>query len=66
VGGDPVNAVDPFGLKPDDKYKSQDNAGYEAVCEINPTSISENLEYAGSIYQNDDGSFSYTNTIRCA
>jgi len=61
VGGNPVNAIDPLGLKPGDKYKTQDEAGYEGACEINPTSISENLEYAGSIYQNDDGTFSYTN-----
>ncbi|MFI3155634.1 MAG: RHS repeat-associated core domain-containing protein [Methylococcaceae bacterium] len=60
VGGNPVNLIDPSGLAPGDKYPSQDDAGYNAVCDINPLSKEKNLEYAGSIYQNADGTYSYT------
>jgi hypothetical protein len=36
-------------------------AGIAAACDFNGKSISENLEYAGFLYQNPDGTFSYTN-----
>jgi RHS repeat-associated protein len=60
VGNNPINLVDPFGLAPGDKYPSQDEAGFDAVCDVNPLSKDENVEYAGSIYKNADGTYSYT------
>jgi RHS repeat-associated protein len=60
VGGDPVNRSDPSGLKPGDKYKSLNACGKQAIRDINPKSIREDREYAGFIYKNRDGSYSYT------
>lgn len=60
VNNNPLSDVDPFGLKPGDRYRTVDAAGIAAVEDINPTSIKENREYAGVIYQNFDGSYSYT------
>ncbi|MBI5748481.1 MAG: DUF4329 domain-containing protein [Nitrospinae bacterium] len=51
VAGNPINRVDPFGLKPGDKYHTQDEAA--------------TLEYAGWIYKTNDGcAYSYTNPIK--
>jgi hypothetical protein len=52
--------IDPFGLAPGDPYKTPDAAAIQAEKDINPTSIKEDTEYAGMIYQNPDSSFSYT------
>lgn len=60
VGGNPVALVDPLGLAPGDCYSSPDAAGYDAVNEINPTSIGSNREYAGVVYRMSDGNYSYT------
>jgi hypothetical protein len=60
VQNNPVNLTDPFGLKPGDKYPTQDAAAIAASNDINNTSISEGKEYAGWIYRNDDGTYSYT------
>lgn len=35
-------------------------AALAALSDINPLSIAENTEFAGSIYQNADGTYSYT------
>lgn len=51
----------PYGLLPGDPYSSLDQAGMQAVNDINPQSISENREYAGLIYQNPfTGAYSYS------
>lgn len=56
----PMNLIDRFGLHPGDKYPNAKCAGYQAVSEFNPMSIDENTEYTGYIYENADGTFSYT------
>jgi RHS repeat-associated protein len=60
VGGNPVNFADPLGLAPGDCYATRDQAGRQAVADINPASINENREYAGWIYQTPNGWYSYT------
>lgn len=57
---DPINFIDPLGLLPGDPYPSADAAGANAVNDINYQSIIENREYAGRVYQNSDGTYSYT------
>ncbi len=57
---DPVNFIDPLGLAPGDPYPTSHDAAHDAVSDVNPTSISTSTEYAGMIYQNPDGTFSYT------
>jgi RHS repeat-associated protein len=56
----PLNWLDPYGLAPGDPYPSARAAGVQAVRDINPTSIQQSIEYAGRVYQNFDGSYSYT------
>jgi RHS repeat-associated protein len=60
VGNDPGNNTDFTGLKPGDKYLSRRDAGSAALRDINGRSIRENREYAGIIYKNSDGTYSYT------
>ena len=60
VGGDPVNKADPSGRAPGDKYRSIDAAGINAVRDVAAKSVTENREYAGTIYANSDQTFSYT------
>ena len=60
----PISWFDPFGLAPGDPYKTPDTAAIQAEKDINPTSIKENTEYAGMIYKNPDGSYSYTSPNR--
>ena len=55
-----LNQVDSLGLAPGDKYNSADMAACHAITEINPKSISEGREYAGKVYRNKDGTYSYT------
>lgn len=64
VGGNPMSYIDPYGLAPGDRYGTADKAGIQAIRDINARSISEGLEYAGRIYRNRDGSYSYTTPIR--
>ena len=64
VGGNPVALVDPLGLAPGDCYSSPDAAGYDALDDINPTSISVNREFAGVVYRRADGNYSYTSPNR--
>ena len=56
----PVNFIDPWGLKPGDLYPTVDLAGANAVNDINYKSIKEGREYGGRVYQNPDGTYSYT------
>jgi RHS repeat-associated protein len=60
VGNNPVNYVDLFGLRPGDRYPTADAAGIQAIKDIIDTSIQMDREYAGLLYKNPDGSYSYT------
>jgi RHS repeat-associated protein len=60
VDNNPTNWIDMIGLAPGDPYPSADAAGIAAIREFNPISIKENAEYAGSVYKNDNGTYSYT------
>jgi len=55
-----MNRVDPSGLDPDDTYDTADEAGLNAVCDINQISIMNAAEYAGRICQLPGGAFFYT------
>jgi RHS repeat-associated protein len=63
VGNNPAKLVDPSGLKPGDKYKSIDCAGSNAVNDIFPQTKQDGFEHGGFIYQNPDGTYSYTAPI---
>ena len=56
----PVNWIDPYGLKVGDRYRSQRDAASAALNQFNPRSQRRNREYGGLIYINKDGTFSYT------
>src|SRR4030067_3436653 len=60
VGQNPVNWVDPWGVRPGDPYPTSDAAAIDAINDINPTSISQGREYGGYIYQNSNSTYSYT------
>lgn len=60
VGGNPVSLIDPFGLAPGDCYKTPEAAAYNALSDINASSIANNREYSGVVYQRSDGNYSYT------
>lgn len=64
VANDPVNWVDPSGLKPGDQFPSMGEAAGDVLNYINPTSISQNREYGGYIVKNPNGSYSATNPLR--
>src|SRR5207248_10651147 len=48
---DPEDFTDPLGLNPGDPFPSAVAAGADAAKFINPTSIKNNQEYGGIIYQ---------------
>ena len=52
--------MDLNGLSPGDSFPSEGAAAQDAIDSINPTSISEGVEYAGNIYKNGNGSYSAT------
>jgi len=52
---DPMNAVDPSGLKPGDIFKTIDEAVRDTMKYIMPRSVNEEVEFAGWIYQTKDG-----------
>lgn len=60
VDGMPYDYFDFFGLKPGDNYRTMDEAGIQAVRDINDRSILENKEYSGAVYKKKNGQFSYT------
>ena len=53
VGNDPMNKTDFTGMAPGDPFESRDAAANDALNYINPTSIRENVEYAGYTYFKD-------------
>lgn len=63
VGNNPTNLLDSSGLLPGDCYPTQNLAGANAVNDINWQSIQSNTEYAGQVYRNADGTYSYTAAI---
>jgi RHS repeat-associated protein len=56
----PTNLIDPFGLRPGDKYSRIDCAGWNSVSDILPLTRFNKIEFGGFIYQNPDGTYSYT------
>ena len=56
----PPSQVDPLGLAPGECYPTLDAAAANALNDINGQAIAENKEYSGTLYQNPDGSYSYT------
>ena len=60
----PITFWDPDGRKVGDKYKTMDKAAGDALNEINPKSVKQHKEYAGMLYKNKDGTFSYTKPNR--
>ena len=66
VRNDPTTLIDPFGLRPGDKYPSAQCAGWNAENDYNPQSrrrtpaFPNGREYGGFIYKNGDGTYSYT------
>lgn len=46
------------------RFTGRNQAAFEVLNEINPKSVSENVEYGGYIYRNADGSFASTEPIR--
>ncbi len=58
---DPINFIDPTGLPVGTPYSSAHKAAKAVLSETNPKSISEDIEYAGMIYQNPgDDNYYYT------
>jgi RHS repeat-associated protein len=64
VGGDPINATDPMGLKPGDIFCTIDAAALDAIRYINQQSIDENREFGGWIYRLWNGRYSYDEPTR--
>jgi RHS repeat-associated protein len=60
VDNNPINRWDILGLLPGQQYRCMDSAAIWALYEINAKSQKEGLEYAGTIYQNPNGTYSYT------
>ena len=60
VNGNPVNYTDPLGLEPNKPYPTVNEAGEQAIRDINPTSINEGVEYAGRLCYSVDGGCYYT------
>ena len=54
TGNDPLDRTDPSGNEPGDPFPSPEGAADDVLNFINPTSISENKEYAGYIYKSGD------------
>ncbi|MGH8654374.1 MAG: RHS repeat-associated core domain-containing protein [Gammaproteobacteria bacterium] len=61
VLGNPLSYIDPFGLLSIvDAYPSRGAAALAATSDVLAISISADREYAGRIYKNPDGTYSYT------
>jgi hypothetical protein len=46
------------------RWSGQQDAAWNALNDINPTSVSENIEYGSWIYRNTDATFSALNPVR--
>jgi len=64
VWNSPLNWLDPFGLLPGQSYNSPDEAALQAIDDVNNQSIQEGVEYAGRLYELNDGLYSYTSPNR--
>jgi RHS repeat-associated protein len=60
VGNAATNAIDPWGLKPGDKFNTMDEAAIDWGKTYNEASINEGREKGSSIYRTADGKYSYT------
>ncbi len=61
----PVNWIDPYGLKPGDKFNTMDEAAIDSIEYIfNNKSDSRKFEYGGFLYKTEDNNFSYTVPVR--
>jgi RHS repeat-associated protein len=61
VLNDPLNRIDRLGLRPyTDQFLTAQQAALRALKDIAEQSREEDVEYGGIIYQNDDGTYSYT------
>ncbi len=56
----PLKFTDSLGLAPGDLYGTPAAAGAQAIKDINGLSVQNNIEYAGWVYQNTNGTYSYT------
>ncbi len=56
----PFRWSDKFGLLPGDCYRTENLAAAQALKDILPASIREDLEYGGWVYQKPNGYYSYT------
>jgi uncharacterized protein RhaS with RHS repeats len=56
----PTKHRDPRGLEPGDSYDSAKVAALQALIDVLAKTNAEGVEYAGVIYQNMDGTYSYT------
>ena len=59
----PVNWIDPWGLKPGDIFKTMDKAAIDAIDHIRSLTQINNLEYGGYIYKISDNCYSYTEAV---
>ena len=61
---DPINYLDPTGLKKKKCYSNEKIAGAQAINEINYKSIKDKHEWGGFIIGNPDGTYSITEPVR--
>ena len=59
VGNNPVNWVDPLGLKPGDRFNTPNETAIDTLDYYNPLSIQDNAEYGGSICKEIGSSTKY-------
>lgn len=64
VGNDPINFWDPLGLCPDDDYDSLDEAAMAAAKDILKKPDDHLREYGSTLYQKENGKFSYTDPVK--
>jgi RHS repeat-associated protein len=55
-----LGRVDSYGLAAGDNYTSPQDAACAALRDANSASISQNIEYAGVIYEREGGGYTYT------